>query len=86
MAGGATFQNLLRDQPRHRVEDLLGNMADLAKRLRGLDGQKHLLYFSSGFPASLMTGGGSPAPSPVTYADSPLRALSIEEARRKRAL
>ena len=76
MAGGATFQNLLRDQPRHPIEDLLGNLADLAKRLRGLDGQKHLLYFSSGFPLSLMSGGGSPASSPVRYADSPLSALS----------
>ena len=60
LAGGAAFQDLIGNQLRHHVEDLFENLGALAQRLSGLEGQKHILYFSSGFRVSLMQGGASP--------------------------
>ena len=78
MAGGAAYQELMRDQMRHHVEDLLASFSNLAHRLSGLEGQKHLLYFSSGFPASAMHGGRSPvAGGPTRSGGSDARLLRI---------
>ena len=68
MAGGAAFQALLAEQEGHRVDDFLLNMSDMAQRLSGLEGQKHILYFSSGFRASLIHGGKSTVASGPTAA------------------
>jgi VWFA-related protein len=64
--GGAVFQDLIADQYRHDVEDTLDELGDLAHRLSGLEGQKHVIYFSSGFPAGLIHGGDNPVPASVT--------------------
>ena len=63
LRGGAAYQDLVADQARHRVSDLLRDLADVAHRLAGLQGQKHVVYFSSTLPSALIHGGNSPVPS-----------------------
>jgi len=61
--GGAAMQEMQAQQQKYAIEDLLGNFGDLARRLAGLEGQKHVLYFSTGFRSSMVHGGMSPVPS-----------------------
>jgi VWFA-related protein len=63
LRGGAAFQDLLTDQLRNQVQDSMRDLADVALRLAGLQGQKHILYFSSTLPSAVIHGGNSPVPS-----------------------
>ena len=67
--GGAANQDMIAQRRQAVFDDLLMDFADLAGRLSGLEGQKHVLLFSEGttamadspVPASPMAGGGSDA-------------------------
>lgn len=63
LRGGAAYQDLIEDQSRHRLTDQLRDFTDLAHRLSGLQGQKHVVYFSSTLPAALIHGGATPVPT-----------------------
>lgn len=51
LKGSEANQQMLRQPATYRIEDLLGNFSDLASRLARLEGQKHVLYLSTGFDA-----------------------------------
>ena len=53
---------IVNDELLHNVGDTLDEFGDLAHRLAGLEGQKHVLYFSSGFAAEVIHGGDHPVP------------------------
>jgi len=52
MKGGDANQEALQQPATDRIEDLLGNLGELATRLSSLEGQKHVLYLSTGFDSS----------------------------------
>ncbi len=49
--GGAAMQDMLQQPVFDRAEYLLTNMRVAADRLAGLEGQRHIVYLSTGFPA-----------------------------------
>jgi VWFA-related protein len=59
--GGAAFQEMIRGQVARANEDFLENFGDLARRLAGLEGQKHVVLLSTGFDFSLIHGRGTAA-------------------------
>lgn len=66
--GGAAFQELHTDELRHRIDEQMTSFAGVAKRLSGLEGQKHVLWLSSGFSAALLHGGSRATPKDVLSA------------------
>jgi VWFA-related protein len=54
LKGGSAFQDAVKQPERYRISDLVGNFGDLARRLAGLEGQKHVVVFSTGFVMSLV--------------------------------
>ena len=65
LRGGAAFQDMSKQPARYIIQDLLFNFGDLATRLRGLEGQKHVVVFSSGFDMALVHGGSATAARPT---------------------
>jgi VWFA-related protein len=51
LEGGVANSEMLDQPAKNRIQDLLANFGDMATRLSGLEGQKHVLYFSTGFAA-----------------------------------
>ncbi len=51
--GGDANREMLGQPAKNRIVDLLANFGDMATRLSGLEGQKHVLYFSTGFAGEL---------------------------------
>ncbi len=52
-----------RQEAKRQTQVFILRLTDLAKSLRYIPGQKHLLFFSTGVPASLIYGGQSGNPS-----------------------
>jgi VWFA-related protein len=61
LRGGAAFQDMIGGQVARANEDFLENFGDLARRLAGLEGQKHVVLLSTGFDLGLIHGRGTPA-------------------------
>jgi VWFA-related protein len=62
IVGGDANREMLEQPAKNRITDLLANFGDMATRLSGLEGQKHVLYFSTGFAAELCYPGFQPDP------------------------
>jgi VWFA-related protein len=68
-----------RTASKNQALNFLNKMTDLAKAMRYIPGQKNIVLFSSGIPASMLYGTGQPVGKAMfDFGDSRLRAKSEE--------
>jgi VWFA-related protein len=75
--GGDANREMLQQPAKNRIVDLLANFGDMATRLSGLEGQKHVLYFSTGFAAELCYPGDPPCVRTLQEMFSSFRAAGV---------
>ena len=77
-----TCSELVKDAARWKIEEQVGNLSLLAKELRSLEGQKHVVLLSDGFDAPTITGVQRQSPGQASGAGIAQAKMTIEGMRR----